>query len=235
MNVATLTCSAVVFDLLGTLFPLAPLRTRLQRAGLPPQCLPLWMARSLRDAQALETTGSFTPFDHVAAASLRVLAGEHGIVFDMERAHWVTEGFAALDIDHYAGAACHHLDRAGVPYGFATNLGPRLVRRMLERAGLWSAHHPIASAEDVGRFKPAAEVYRLAARIMDARPQETALISAHSWDIQGGYHAGLLTVWIRDDDLAFHPAMHPPHLRAVDLNAAVVSLLGAAPPSRRAA
>ena len=48
---------AVAFDVMGTLFPLDPLREPLVGLGLPPQALEIWFARTLRDGFALAAAG----------------------------------------------------------------------------------------------------------------------------------------------------------------------------------
>src|SRR5262249_28510040 len=49
--------AAVVFDVIETLMPPAPLRERFAAAGLPPYLLELWFTRTLRDGMALAATG----------------------------------------------------------------------------------------------------------------------------------------------------------------------------------
>ena len=54
--------AAVVFNVIETLMPLAPLRERFTAAGLPPHLLDLWFTRTLRDGMALAATGEYAPF-----------------------------------------------------------------------------------------------------------------------------------------------------------------------------
>jgi 2-haloacid dehalogenase len=49
----------IAFDVLETLFGLEPLRNRLRAAGLPPDCLELWFAQTLRSGFALAATDTF--------------------------------------------------------------------------------------------------------------------------------------------------------------------------------
>jgi hypothetical protein len=70
--------SVVAFDVIGTLFPLDPLREPLVGLGLPPQALEVWFARTLRDGFALAASGAFRPFAEVATGTLVGLLAEHG-------------------------------------------------------------------------------------------------------------------------------------------------------------
>ncbi len=51
----------VAFDVLETLFSLEPMRAKLIGLGLPAEALELWFARLLRNAFALDASGTFKP------------------------------------------------------------------------------------------------------------------------------------------------------------------------------
>src|SRR5215208_26574 len=86
----------VLFDVMETLFPMEPLRERLQAAGLPPDVLPLWLARTLRDGFALSASNLHRSFRNVAGAALRGIAAESGHEIDDGRIDSVVDGFGEL-------------------------------------------------------------------------------------------------------------------------------------------
>src|SRR5512133_1455595 len=62
----------------------------------------------------------------------------------------------------------------------------------------------VLSAELAGAYKPAAEVYRTAARLLGLQPGEPMLAAAHPWDLAGGRGAGLKTAFV-DRPLEYGP------------------------------
>lgn len=62
----------------------------------------------------------------------------------------------------------------------------------------------VLSAELAHAYKPAPEVYRNAARLLDIHPGELMMIAAHPWDLQGARDAGLRTAFV-DRPLEYGP------------------------------
>lgn len=72
---------AVAFDVIGTVFPLEPLRAPITNLGFAPSALEGWFAAGLRDAFALAVVGDFKPFATVLEDALDGLAAEQGSRF----------------------------------------------------------------------------------------------------------------------------------------------------------
>ena len=106
--------AAVVFDVIETLMPLAPLRERFTAAGLPPHLLDLWFTRTLRDGMALAATGEYTPFAEVAGQALRAVSGYRA---DSAQAASVLAGLSELPAHPDALPAAELLAGAGVRLG----------------------------------------------------------------------------------------------------------------------
>jgi 2-haloacid dehalogenase len=68
----------IAFDVIETLFSLAPIADRLVSVGLQRESLPVFFSRILRDAFALESSRVYKPFRHVAAAALEVMIASSG-------------------------------------------------------------------------------------------------------------------------------------------------------------
>ena len=54
----------------------------------------------------------------------------------------------------------------------------------------------ILSAELCEHYKPDKEAYLMAARLLDVKPEETMMIAAHKWDVEGAKAAGLRTAFV---------------------------------------
>jgi 2-haloacid dehalogenase len=69
-----------------------------------------------------------------------------------------------------------------------------LLVNMAKHAGLpWDC---IFSAELVKQYKPALEVYRMAAALLDLPPREVLMVAAHKDDLRAAQQAGLRTAFV---------------------------------------
>ena len=69
-----------------------------------------------------------------------------------------------------------------------------LLTNMAKFAGLpWDC---ILSAENVRRYKPAAEVYLLGPQLFDLKPSEVMMVAAHEHDLQSAMKHGLRTAFV---------------------------------------
>ena len=59
----------------------------------------------------------------------------------------------------------------------------------------------VLSVEDVGVFKPNPQVYRYAARVLEAEPAELMMVSAHSFDAVGARASGYRAAYVNRYDL----------------------------------
>ena len=125
------------------------------------------------------------------------------------------------------------LDRLKRRFTIATlsNGNVSLLVDMAKRAGLpWDC---VLSAEMFGHFKPDAEVYLGAARMLDVAPAELLMVAAHPSDLAAAARAGLRTAYVprpleygpagalRDPpgDLVFDHVARDFHALAAQLNA----------------
>jgi 2-haloacid dehalogenase len=214
--------SVIAFDVIETLFPLAPIRQRLIEAGQPEYVLDVWFARMLRDSFALVASGSYRPFGEVAAATLRSTAPE----LDDDSAQYVLAGFAKLDLHPDVHRAIDLAHDAGVRMITLTNGSSTNTRKLLERSGISDYFEQTLSVDDIRRWKPAPEIYLHAARSTDMQPGEVALVAAHAWDTHGAHEAGLTTGWVARLEPTFPPMFSSPDVVGGDLVAVIERLLG---------
>jgi hypothetical protein len=102
--------SVVIFDVVGTLASLDPVRVRLQSIGQPAHVLDGWFARLLRDGIALTLAGGYRPFGEVAASALA--AHTYGAL-GVDQINYVTAGFGELTVQPDAVAAVQAAAAAG--------------------------------------------------------------------------------------------------------------------------
>lgn len=102
---------AVVFDVMGTLFDLTPLRRRLTEIGAPAGALEAWFGRTLHSSAALTLTGDFRPFREVARSALLTTLAQLDV--GVERADEVLQALGQLDAYADASQALELLEDAG--------------------------------------------------------------------------------------------------------------------------
>lgn len=207
--------SAVLFDAMGTLFELTPLRERLGDAATE-----AWFERILHSAATLTEPGVFRPFDEIAGAAyattrarlaLDAEAGEAlGLLSQLPAA---PDAAAAIDAAHGAGATVAIL----------TNGGEQNTRTMLERAGL--EVDDVFTTADVEEYKPAAAPYEHAVEQLGLEPQQVTLVATHGWDVLGALNARLQAVWVEREEREWPFPLHEPR-RASSLVAAVELAVG---------
>lgn len=200
----------IAFDVVETLFSLAPLRERLKEAGLPEGALGEWFARFLRDAFALDAAGVYKPFREVASGALAVMLAEHGRPSSTAVLDGVLKTFSELPPHADVLPAFEQLREGGIRLVTLTNGSPEATRRLLERASLDRFIERTISIDEVGHWKPRREVYRHAAKLVGVPARRMALVAAHAWDVLGAGRAGLLTGWVSRGETIFQPAMPPP-------------------------
>ncbi|MFC4561099.1 haloacid dehalogenase type II [Nocardiopsis mangrovi] len=76
-----------------------------------------------------------------------------------------------------------------------SNAGRTALLRLSAYAGLrW---HQALSGEAVRAYKPAPEVYRLAADTAGCPPERVLMVAAHAWDLRAAQAVGMRTAYVR--------------------------------------
>lgn len=209
---------AILFDVVETLFSLAPMRKKLNDLGLSDEALELFFAKLLRNGFALDASGTFTPFGEVAHATLAGMLAANDIAIDDDKIDHALTGFAELPAHPDVAPAFQLLHETGIPILALTNGSADNTRQLLEQAGLLEQIEHIISIDEIRHWKPRREVYLHAARIAVVPPDKLALVAARSWDIHGARQAGLMTGWVSRLEKRFDPSMNPPDVTADTLD-----------------
>lgn len=219
----------ILFDVIETLFSLAPLKARFLRNGAPEESADLFFAQLLRDAFALSSAGVFRPFPEIAAGTLRVFleSRNHPGVDDAVKD--ILSVFGELPAHPDVKPALETVQQSGARAVLLTNGSRANTEKLVASAGLTDLVDDVVSIEDFQVWKPQAAVYREACRQAGVRPGDATLIAAHAWDVHGAMQAGLNGVWVKRQDSVFHPLMGQPDGLADDLSQAVGLALSSHP------
>jgi 2-haloacid dehalogenase len=186
----------VVFDAMGTLFELAPLRERLGESATE-----AWFERLLHSAAVVTMLGDFIPFGELARTTLATTVAKLQLDVDQED---VLAQLRQLPPAHDARAALERADRAFV----LTNGGRAGGEELLQNAGLDDLVERVFGVDEVKAYKPDPRPYRL---VLDELGEAT-FVAAHAWDVVGASRAGLRAVWMDRGERAWpFPEEVAPH------------------------
>lgn len=84
----------------------------------------------------------------------------------------------------------------GVATAILSNGSPDMLQGAVQSAGIGQLLDDVLSVEDVGVFKPHAQVYDLVGKRFGCTPQEVLFVSSNGWDAAGAAGYGFQTVWV---------------------------------------
>lgn len=197
----------VVFDAMGTLFDLAPLRDRLGAHATE-----AWFERILHSAATLTILGDFVPFEELARTTLATTCAKLGLDADQD------DVLAQLQRLPPAEGAREALERAEHAF-VLTNGGREGGEALLENAGLAALVERVFGVDEVRAYKPDPRPYRLVLETLGG----ATLVAAHAWDVAGAARAGLRAVWVdRDERVWPFPSDVAPHATVASLADAAI-------------
>lgn len=206
----------VAFDIIGTIFPLDPLRPLLAALGLPADGLESWFAHGLRDAFALSAAGDFAPFTTVLDGALDQVLADHHLSARPESKAAVLDEMRRLVPRPDARDAFETIRQAGLRIIAVSNGAGSATRSLLERSELDRFVEHIVSVDDIRVFKPRHEVYDRVVQLAGVDAASVALVAVHGWDINGAKAAGLTTAFLSAQG-PFPAVMREPDLEAPSL------------------
>jgi 2-haloacid dehalogenase len=137
---------------------------------------------------------------------------------------------AYLELDAYPDVeeTLAALREAGYRLAVLSNGTPRMLEAGLASAHLRSLLDEVISTAEIELYKPAPEVYRLAAERLAVAAEEICFHSANPWDVAGAQTAGLQAVWINragtPEEYGLRP--HTPELTTLAALPALVARRG---------
>ena len=124
------------------------------------------------------------------------------------------------------GPALRRLREQGMRTAILSNGTTAMLAEGVAAAGIADLVDPVLSVDEVGMFKPAPEVYRLATSRLGLPAAAIAFVSANGWDVHGAASFGLRSVWVNRGRLA-DDRLPGAAIAVIDDLAALPALLGA--------
>jgi 2-haloacid dehalogenase len=116
---------------------------------------------------------------------------------------------------------------AGLRLATLTNSTVQAAEAQLTHAGLRDHFEQVISADDVRCFKPAPEVYHLAARRLGVKPGQVRLVATHDWDVTGALRAGCAAAFVARPGQVMNPFGPQPDMKGADLGEVAEQILAA--------
>jgi 2-haloacid dehalogenase len=206
---------ALAFDVFGTLVDwrsgIAEAFRASGASGDPAELAEAWRARYAPILKEVnDGSRPWGNFDELHLATLDNLLAERGTALDLKARDRLVAAWHRLEPWPDVRAGLEALRRQRV----AAALSNGHVALLIDLARHGDLRFDcLLSAELANAYKPAAEVYLTAARLLGVQPAELMLVAAHPWDLEGARAAGLRTALV-DRPLEYgpgSPARADPH------------------------
>jgi 2-haloacid dehalogenase len=197
---------ALAFDVFGTLVDwrsgVAAAFRASGVAGDPEELADDWRARYRPIlAEVNEGERPWGDFDELHLVTLGDLLAERGVDLPDDERVRLVDAWHRLDPWPDVGAGLESLRRAHATAALSNGHVALLVD-LARHADM--RFDCLLSAELAQAYKPAAEVYRTAARLLGVDADELMMVAAHPWDLEGARGAGLRTAFV-DRPLEYGP------------------------------
>jgi 2-haloacid dehalogenase len=211
----------IVFDLVGTLLDPQAIDPYFERFFGEAAIRKEWFRQTLQLAMAATLTNAYEDYTVQADTGLEITARQYKVSLLGEEKNLILGTLAKLRPFPDVAQSLQNLRDAGLTLATLTNSTAQAAEAQLTYAGLRDHFEQIISADEVGRFKPAPEVYHLAARRLGVEPGQVRLVSAHDWDVTGALRAGCAAVFLVRPGQVMNPFGPQPYIKGTDLGKVV--------------
>ncbi|HKW68775.1 MAG TPA: haloacid dehalogenase type II [Terriglobales bacterium] len=207
----------IAFDLNGTLLDLSALDPYFLRTFGDTEARRQWFIELIQSAMVATITGSFVDFPTLGKNALETLAGRRSTMLGSEEKIELLQNLRQIPAFPDVGPALARLHDAGFQLAILTNSRQQAAEEALRQAGLRDYFARVLSAEMAQRYKPAPEVYRLAAKELNVESASLLLVAAHSWDTTGAIRAGCEAAFVQRPEQVLDPLAPRPRMIVRDL------------------
>lgn len=209
----------LVFDVNETLLDLAVLDPTFERAFGDAAVRRQWFGLVLRNAMTLTMTGAYQDFLTVGAASLDMVADQHRVALSQADRDTIRQTMGNLPPHSDVLPNLQRLEEAGFRLAALTNSPLPAAIQQLTNAGIAPLLDEIMTVEAVGKFKPAREVYEMAAAKLGIATIDMRMVAAHDWDIAGAMAAGCAGALLLRPGIVANPLYPKPDIIESDFRA----------------
>lgn len=212
----------VVFDAYGTLFDVTAASRRAAAADptlaeAEAELSRIWREKQIGYSWWRTVTGTYVPFWQVTQDALDYALEATGLSGDDALRGTLLDLYRELDAYAEVPGVLSALRAAGNPTAILSNGSEDMLSAAVSAAELSNAFDAVMSVEDLGTFKPAAEVYAMVGARFATEPGDVLFVSSNGWDIAGAAHFGFRTAWVNRAGLPEDRLPARPHKTLTDL------------------
>ncbi|MFG0267264.1 MAG: haloacid dehalogenase type II [Rhodopirellula sp. JB055] len=210
----------IVFDVNETLLDLAPLKSSVGKAlNGREDLLPLWFSTMLHYSLVETLSGEYHDFGEIGTAALMMVAQREGIVLDRETAKAaIVTPLRSLPAHTDVREGLQRLSEQGYRLVSLTNSSKVGVETQLENAGLTDLFEKRYSIDQIQKYKPHGDTYRMVLDDLGVQASEVLMVAAHAWDLAGAKNVGLQTAFVKRPGASLYPNVQRPDLVVADLH-----------------
>ena len=189
---------ALVFDAYGTLFDVHAVAQRCE-SFWPGQGAPLsqlWRAKQLEWSWQRSLMRRYVPFAQLTRDALAYASEALGLACDEAQANALMDEYRRLATYGDVPDALARLHADGYRLAILTNGSPDMIVPLVAHHGMQSLFDAILSVDELKIYKPAPEVYRLAAKRLGMPSKAIGFVSSNGWDALGAKAFGFHAWWI---------------------------------------
>lgn len=207
----------IVFDVNETLLDLKALDPFFEQRFGNTLVRRLWFSQMLQMSLLVTITQQYTPFDTLGAAALDMVAARQNVTISAGDREEIVELVHRLPAHPDVVESLERLRDAGLRLATLTNSSTQMVQRQLTYAGVIDYFEEVLSVDRVQRFKPAAEVYHMAAASLGIDTGHMRLVAAHDWDVTGAMLVGCAGAFVARPGAVLNPLAPLPDIIGPDL------------------
>jgi 2-haloacid dehalogenase len=190
------TPAALVFDAYGTLFDVHAVVQRCEAfwPGRGTALSQLWRAKQLEWTWQRSLMRRYAPFSRVTREALAYACETLGLACEAARGDALMDEYRRLATYPEVPEALARLQAGGRQLAILTNGSPDMIEPLVAHHGLRFA--AVLSVDELGVYKPAPEVYALAATRLGVPAAAIGFVSSNCWDALGARSFGFRAWWI---------------------------------------
>jgi 2-haloacid dehalogenase len=205
----------ITFDSYSTLVDVNAVEAALaDRVPDPEPVSQLWRSRSLAYTFIANQIDAYQPFYEMNRDALQYALDAYGVDISAEDRDEILAVYHELDVFDDVRDGVARLVDGGYDCYVISNGNPEMLSSMVEHAGIADLITEAISADEIGLFKPAAELYRHGAARTGTPIAEIAHVTAGYFDVFGAEHAGMQSVWLNREGMSWETFGPDPSLTA---------------------
>jgi 2-haloacid dehalogenase len=215
----------IAFSLVGTLVDPQALDPYFERFFDDAAVRKQWTTQILQLAMAATLANTYEDYRVQADTGLEMTARHYKVSLLGEEKNQILRKLTSLRPFPEVAQSLQNLRDAGLTLAVLTNMTAQDAEALLTHAGLRQHFEQVISADAVRRFKPAPEVYLMAAQRLGVELGQVRLVAAHDWDVTGALRAGLTAGFVARPGQVMNPFGPQPDVRGANLAAVVEQIL----------